>query len=85
MSWGEDEYNVFSKPLFDRDQAAKSVYRPSRGEGEDLGDSEQQVKDLRDGANKRFKPDSGFAGTDATGPVKRDGPVAFEMGLTAKK
>jgi len=82
----DDEYNTYSKPLFDRDEAAKSVYRPTRGENDGLGDADEQVRDLKEGANKRFKPDTGFSGTDTGGRgVTRNAPVQFEMGLTNKK
>ncbi|GMI57108.1 hypothetical protein ScalyP_jg829 [Parmales sp. scaly parma] len=81
----EDEYNTYTKPLFDRDQAAKSVYRPTRGEN-DIGDADEQIRELQEGAGKRFKPDVGFAGTDTGGrSQQRDAPVQFEYGLSKNK
>lgn len=38
----EDEYNTYSKPLFDRAEAA-SVYRPKRDDSEMYGDVDTQV------------------------------------------
>lgn len=88
----DDGYNTFSKPLFaDR---GNSIYQPGRAGGdaevyggeaapppggaEEGGDNDA----LRGG---RFKPDRGFAGTDATdaggakaGGGRVGGPVAFE-------
>jgi SNW domain-containing protein 1 len=39
---GDDEYNTYSKPLFDR-QEASSVYRPKRDDGDIYGDVDTQV------------------------------------------
>lgn len=39
---GDDEYNTYSKPLFDR-QEASSVYRPKRDDGDMYGDVDTQV------------------------------------------
>jgi len=79
VSFGaEDDYNVYSKPLFDRGEAG-SVYRPSseaiaaQGGGEEGDDYEK----LKSGASTRFKPDKGFRGADAAEANSRDGPVQF--------
>ena len=39
---GDDEYNAYSKPLFDRGEAS-SVYRPKRDDSEVYGDVDTQV------------------------------------------
>jgi SNW domain-containing protein 1 len=39
---GEDEYNTYSRPLFDR-QAADSIYRPKRDDSDIYGDVDTQV------------------------------------------
>ena len=41
----EDEYNTYSKPLFDKGEAS-SVYRPKRDDGDVYGDAESQVYHL---------------------------------------
>ena len=87
----EDEYNVYSKPLFDRTAggaaaSSSSIYRPTRGETEHTAD--EQYQRLQAGATSRFQPDQGFAGAEggkATGSGSRGGgagprnaPVQFE-------
>eukprot|EP00616_Rhizochromulina_sp_CCMP1243_P018034 CAMPEP_0118963560 /NCGR_PEP_ID=MMETSP1173-20130426/1401_1 /TAXON_ID=1034831 /ORGANISM="Rhizochromulina marina cf, Strain CCMP1243" /LENGTH=603 /DNA_ID=CAMNT_0006911899 /DNA_START=94 /DNA_END=1905 /DNA_ORIENTATION=+ len=71
----EDDYNVYSKPLFDRG-AATSVYRPKRDDSEMYGDADEQYKKLAD--TSRFKPDKGFRGADTAEAQQRDGPVQFQ-------
>ncbi len=39
---GEDEYNTYSKPLFDR-QEAGSIYRPKQDDSDIYGDVDSQV------------------------------------------
>jgi len=77
----EDEYNAYSKPLFDRQQAvaAGSIYRPTRGETEHNAD--EQYDKLKAGATSKFQPDKGFGGAEggtdmSAGP--RTAPVQFE-------
>jgi SNW domain-containing protein 1 len=41
----EDEYNTYSKPLFDR-QAADSIYRPKKDDSDIYGDVDTQVRVL---------------------------------------
>lgn len=73
---GEDEYNTYSRPLFDRGEAA-SIYRPKKADAEQYGDVEEQLTKLRD--TSRFKPDKGFKGAEGGGyPGTRDAPVEFE-------
>jgi SNW domain-containing protein 1 len=78
----EDEYNTYSKPLFEGQQAASSIYRPSRGETEHNAD--EQYDKLVDGATTKFQPDKGFAGAEGGGPAQsagpRSAPVQFEKG-----
>lgn len=77
----EDEYNVFNKPLFDRDGVtSSSIYRPTRGEA--TFDADEQYDKLVKGATSKFIPDKGFAGAEgvrgtvSNGP--RNAPVQFE-------
>ena len=58
----DDEYNTYSKPLFDRAEAA-SIYRPKRDDGDVYGDVDAQMAKLSDVAG-RFKPDKGFTGAE---------------------
>mmetsp|Transcript_100348 Transcript_100348/g.197020 ORF Transcript_100348/g.197020 Transcript_100348/m.197020 type:complete len:641 (+) Transcript_100348:23-1945(+) len=76
---GEDEYNTYTKPLFDRAEAA-SIYRPKQSAEDMYGDAETQYKQLSD--TSRFKADKGFRGTEQNGASggKRDAPVQFERG-----
>jgi SNW domain-containing protein 1 len=74
----DDGYNAYSKPMFDRGEAA-SIYRPTRGEGDVYGTAEEQMKQLKD--TSRFKPDKGFKGAEASaGASARSAPVQFEKG-----
>ena len=77
----EDEYNAYSKPLFDRQQASagSSIYRPTRGETEYNAD--EQYDRLKAGSTSKFQPDKGFGGAEggmdvSAGP--RTAPVQFE-------
>ena len=78
----DDEYNAYSKPLFDREGvASSSIYRPTRGETEYNAD--EHYDKLVKGAITKFQPDKGFAGaeggtTATAGP--RTAPVQFEKG-----
>ena len=46
----EDEYNTYSKPLFDRGESAagSSIYRPRKGDGDVYGDADAQFAKLSD-------------------------------------
>jgi SNW domain-containing protein 1 len=73
---GEDEYNTYSKPLFDRAEAA-SIYRPQQSAEDMYGDADTQMKQLSD--TSRFKADKGFKGAEqSVSGGKRDAPVQFE-------
>ena len=72
----DDEYNTYSKPLFDRAEAS-SIYRPKRDDGDVYGDVDAQMAKLSDVAG-RFKPDKGFTGAEGGRGVPRDAPVQFE-------
>lgn len=77
----EDEYNTYSKPLFDRQGvSSSSIYRPTRGETEYNAD--EQYDKLVEGATSKFQPDKGFAGAEGgRGHVSagsRSAPVQFE-------
>lgn len=72
----EDEYNTYSRPMFDRGEAA-SIYRPKPSETDLYGDADAQLAKLSD--TSRFRPDKGFQG--AEGGMKqapREAPVQFE-------
>lgn len=71
----DDEYNAFSKPLFDRGEAA-SIYRPKKSDS-DVFDADAQIAKFSD--TSRFKPDKGFKGAEGgVGAGGRDAPVQFE-------
>jgi len=76
----EDEYNTYSKPLFDRDGNNKngttSIYRPKKNDDDIYGDADKQLNDLTN--TSRFRADKGFKGTSNSTNEKRDGPVQFE-------
>jgi SNW domain-containing protein 1 len=75
----DDEYNTYSKPLFDRSGVTSaSIYRPTRGETEYNAD--ESYDKLVKGATSKFQPAKGFAGAEGgdiqAGP--RSAPVQFE-------
>jgi SNW domain-containing protein 1 len=76
----DDEYNTYSKPLFDRQGVTSaSIYRPTRGETEHNAD--ELYEKLKKEATSKFQPSKGFAGAEGgadiqTGP--RNAPVQFE-------
>lgn len=70
----EDEYNAYSKPLFDRGDGA-NIYRPKKSDSDAYGNADEQLAKLKD--TTKFRPDKGFKGAEVNdGP--RDGPVQFE-------
>lgn len=75
----EEDYNTYTKPLFDRDAAA-SIYRPKRDDGDVYGSADTQIKQLQD--TSRFRADKGFAGAEgqaaAAAAGGRSAPVQFE-------
>ena len=87
----DDEYNTYSKPLFDRGEVA-SVYRPKRDDSEVYGDADTQVTSLayfmaiimrlpqlaKLSDTSRFKADKEFVGTNAAQKGGREAPVQFE-------
>ncbi len=78
----DDEYNAYTKPMFDREGVtSSSIYRPTRGEG--AMDADEQYNKLKSGATSRFQPDKGFKGAEGgSGAVggSRNAPVQFEKG-----
>lgn len=77
----DDEYNTYSKPLFDRTGgvSGSSIYRPTRGETEFNAD--EQFADLKKGATTKFQADKGFAGAEGGKDIRsgpRTAPVQFE-------
>jgi SNW domain-containing protein 1 len=75
-----DEYNTYSKPLFDRSGVTSaSIYRPTRGETEHTAD--ESYDKLVKGATSKFQPAKGFAGAEGEGEIRagpRSAPVQFE-------
>lgn len=78
----EDEYNAYSKPMFDREGVtSSSIYRPTRGEA--AMDADTQFENLKKGVTSKFQPDRGFAGAESGGTSSggpRTAPVQFEKG-----
>mmetsp|Transcript_27909 Transcript_27909/g.57988 ORF Transcript_27909/g.57988 Transcript_27909/m.57988 type:complete len:659 (-) Transcript_27909:40-2016(-) len=79
----EDDYNVFSRPMFDREGVtSSSIYRPTREAG--MEDADTQLERLKSGATSKFVPDKGFGGAEGNGAVAggaaRTAPVQFEKG-----
>lgn len=74
----DDEYSAYSKPLFDREPASSSIYRPTRGETEYNAD--EQYDKLKQGATSKFQPHKGFGGAEGgvSGAGSRTAPVQFE-------
>ena len=84
----DDEYNAYSRPMFDREGVtSSSIYRPTR----DLNteDADAQYEKLKKGATGKFVPDKGFGGAEgdknggmggAAGGAARTAPVQFEKG-----
>jgi SNW domain-containing protein 1 len=73
----EDEYNTYSKPLFDRGEG-ESIYRPKKNDSDIYGgDADAELAKLTN--TSKFRPDKGFKGAesnDQRGP--RGEPVQFE-------
>ena len=76
----DDDYNTYSKPLFESRAGVGSIYRPTRGDTEHNADEQyEQLK--QDGVTKKFQPNKGFAGAEGgTGAQARSAPVQFEKG-----
>lgn len=79
----EDEYNTYTKPMFDRSSgvSSSSIYRPTRGEA--AKDADEQYEELRRGATSKFQADVGFSGAEggmaaAGAGAARSAPVQFE-------
>ena len=82
----DDEYNAYSRPMFDREGVtSSSIYRPSRDATAE--DADAQCDKLKRGATGKFVPDKGFGGAEgdkrgvggvSAGGVARTAPVQFE-------
>eukprot|EP00579_Thalassiosira_antarctica_P020773 CAMPEP_0201956866 /NCGR_PEP_ID=MMETSP0904-20121228/4290_1 /ASSEMBLY_ACC=CAM_ASM_000553 /TAXON_ID=420261 /ORGANISM="Thalassiosira antarctica, Strain CCMP982" /LENGTH=616 /DNA_ID=CAMNT_0048501613 /DNA_START=30 /DNA_END=1876 /DNA_ORIENTATION=- len=61
---GDDEYNTYSKPMFDREGGAtsSSIYRPTRDVNNE--DADAQLDRLKRGATSKFVADKGFGGAE---------------------
>lgn len=70
----EDDYNMYTKPLFDRGETS-SIYRPKRDSADAFGDADEQVDKILN--TSRFKADKAFKGTEENAGKVRDGPVQF--------
>ena len=83
---GDDEYNTYSKPMFDREGGAtsSSIYRPTRDVNNE--DADAQLDRLKRGATSKFVADKGFGGAEGdkqggtAGGASRTEPVQFEKG-----
>jgi len=78
-----DEYNTYSRPMFDREGvSSSSIYRPTRDAN--MEDADAQYDKLKKGATSKFAPDKGFGGADGggatAGGASRNAPVQFEKG-----
>ena len=71
----EDEYNTYSKPLFDRGDTS-SIYRPKRDSADAFGDADEQAEKIL--STSRFKADVAFKGSQENAGKIRDGPVQFD-------
>ena len=67
----DDDYNVYSKPLLDREDAA-AIYRPRKAESGPTGD--EQYAELTSGS-KFAASERGFAGTEGGSTALRPSPV----------
>lgn len=83
----DDEYNTYSRPMFDREGVtSSSIYRPTRDMNQE--DADAQYDKLKRGATGKFVPDKGFGGAEgdrngggaAAGGAARTAPVQFEKG-----
>jgi SNW domain-containing protein 1 len=73
----EDDYNTYSKALFDKGE--RKIYAAGRGgDAQDaLGDAESQYKELK--STSKFRPEKDFRGVDRDAPSSRgNNPVQFE-------
>jgi hypothetical protein len=71
----DDEYNAYSKPLFERGDAG-TIYRPKKSDSDIYGNADEQMAKLQD--TSRFRPDKGFKGAEGASSGPRDAPVQFE-------
>ena len=83
----DDEYNAYSRPMFDREGVtSSSIYRPTRDVN--MEDADAQLDRLKRGATSKFQPDKGFGGAEGekggggstAGGASRTAPVQFEKG-----
>jgi SNW domain-containing protein 1 len=78
----DDEYNAYSKPLFNRKGvSSSSIYRPTRWETE--YNTDEQYDKFVKGATSKFQSDKRFAGAEDYGGhpnsgAARTAPVQFE-------
>lgn len=90
---GDDEYNIYTKPLFGSASSttANSQYRPSRGDTlNEYNADEHYDKLVNDGITSKFQADKGFAGAGGKGynmpsSQPRTLPVQFEREQASSK
>lgn len=71
----ESDYNVYSKPLFNRD--SQKIYRPKADDTNKYGTADEQYEKIK--STDKFRPARDFAGVDRSKPQPaRTGPVEFE-------
>ena len=76
---GDDEYNIYDKPLFTAGSQSALFKAPQATDAEQNYVSQAEMDRLMD--TSRFKPDRDFAGVDRSGPrVTRSEPVQFDRG-----
>lgn len=78
----DDDYNTYTKPMFDRDGvSSSSIYRPTRGNA--ALDGDELHASLKGSMTSKFQPDKGFSGAEGGavgGGGTRTAPVQFEKG-----
>jgi SNW domain-containing protein 1 len=73
----DDEYNIYSKGLFNAPSTMSQLYRPKKDGDSEVygGDADEQLDKVM--KTERFKPDKAFSGASER-PGKRDRPVEFD-------
>lgn len=76
-SGGDDEYNIYDKPLFNAGSGAALYKAPTATDAEYISDAD--MKKLTD--TSKFRPAKDFSGVDRSAPSQpRSEPVQFERG-----
>ncbi|KAM0892071.1 hypothetical protein ACQ4PT_026007 [Festuca glaucescens] len=74
---GDDEYNIYTKGLFNGQSSMSQLYRPKKDGDSEVygGDADEQLDKVM--KTERFKPDKAFSGASERSG-KRDRPVEFD-------